>query len=122
MPLIDTLRLKTNLELAGMDERPAAAIADALGHADVDQLATKADLAAVQAALKAVQAALKADIETIQTALKAEITIVKADVTALKAEIADIKADVKTLKADFKKGVTIIIGVLLTILVKLLFF
>ena len=30
MPLIDTLRLKTNLELAGMDERPAAAIADAL--------------------------------------------------------------------------------------------
>lgn len=104
MPLIDTLRLKTNLELAGMDERPAAVIADALGHADVDQLATKADLAAVEAALKA------------------EITIIKADVTALKAEIADIKADVKTLKADFKKGVTIIIGVLLTILVKLLFF
>ena len=94
MPLIDTLKLKTNLELAGMDD---AAIADALSHADVDQLATKADL-------------------------KAEIATVKADLTTIKADIADIKADIKILKGDFKKGFTIIMGTLLTILVKLLFF
>ena len=94
MPLIDTLKLKTNLELAGMDD---AAIADALSHADVDQLATKTDL-------------------------KAEIATVKADLATIKADIADIKADIKILKGDFKKGFTIIMGTLLTILVKLLFF
>lgn len=108
MSLIDILRLKTNLEQAGMDD---AAIADALGHADVDQLATKADLAAVQADLKAEIAIVKAAV----TAIKAEIVEIKAAIKALKAEIAD-------LKADFKKEITIIVGILLAILVKVLFF
>ena len=65
MPLIDTLKLKTNLEQAGMDD---AAIADALSHADVDQLATKADL-------------------------KAEIATVNAEIATVKADIATVKAD-----------------------------
>ena len=108
MPLIDTLKLKTNLELAGMDD---AAIADALSHADVDQLATKTDL-------KAEIATVNAEIATV----KADIATVKADSIAIKAEIADLKADIKILKGDFKKGFTIIMGTLLTILVKLLFF
>ncbi len=50
MPLIDTLRLKTDLVGAGLDEKPAA-IAEALGRADTGQLATKEDLHAVKAEL-----------------------------------------------------------------------
>ena len=50
MPLIDTLRLKTDLVGAGLDEKPAA-IAEALGRADTGQLATKEDIQAVKAEL-----------------------------------------------------------------------
>ena len=49
MPLIDTLRLKTDLVGAGLDEKPAA-IAEALGRADTGQFATKEDILAVKAA------------------------------------------------------------------------
>ncbi len=59
--ILDTLKLKTKLEHAGMDDRLAVVIADALGNADVDQLATKADL--------------RTEIDTV----KAEIATVKAD-------------------------------------------
>ncbi len=58
MPLIDTLRLKTDLVGAGLDEKPAAAIAEALGRADTGQLATKEDLQVVRAELQAVKAEL----------------------------------------------------------------
>ena len=58
MPLIDTLRLKTDLVVAGLDEKPAAAIAEALGRADTGQLATKEDMQAVRAELQAVKAEL----------------------------------------------------------------
>ena len=58
MPLIDTLRLKTDLVVAGLDEKPAAAIAEALGRADTGQLATKEDIQAVRADLQAVKAEL----------------------------------------------------------------
>lgn len=70
--ILDTLKLKTKLEHAGMDDRLAVVIADALGNADVDQLATKADL--------------RTEIDTV----KAEIATVKAD---LQTEIATVKAD-----------------------------
>ena len=43
MPLIDTLRLKTDLVDAGLDENPAVAIAEALGRADTGQLALIVD-------------------------------------------------------------------------------
>lgn len=59
--ILDTLKLKTKLEHAGMDDQVAIVIADALGNADVDQLATKADL--------------RTEIDTV----KAEIATVKAD-------------------------------------------
>lgn len=58
MPLIDTLRLKTDLVGAGLDEKPAAAIAEALGRADTGQLVTKEDLQVVRAELQAVKAEL----------------------------------------------------------------
>lgn len=51
MPLVDTLRLKTDLVVAGLDEKPAAAIAETLGRADTGQLATQKDLRTVKAEL-----------------------------------------------------------------------
>lgn len=62
MPLIDTLRLKTDLVVAGLDEKPSAAIAEALGRADTGQLATKEDLRTVKAELKADLQAVKAEL------------------------------------------------------------
>ena len=62
MPLIDTLRLKTDLVVAGLDEKPSATIAEALGRADTGQLATKEDLRTVKAELKADLQAVKAEL------------------------------------------------------------
>ena len=62
MPLVDTLRLKTDLVVAGLDEKPAAAIAETLGRADTGQLATKKDLRTVKAELKADIQAVKAEL------------------------------------------------------------
>jgi len=81
--ILDTLKLKTKLEHAGMDDRLAVVIADALGNADVDQLATKADLRTEIDTVKAEIATVKADLQT-------EIATVKAD---LQTEIATVKAD-----------------------------
>ena len=88
--IIDTLKLKTKLEHAGMDDHVAVVIADALGNADFDQLATKTDL--------------QTEIATV----KAEITTVKAD---LQTEIARVKADLQTaittVKADLYRALWI---------------
>ena len=62
MPLIDTLCLKTDLVVAGLDEKPSAAIAEALCRADTGQLATKEDLRTVKAELKADLQAVKAEL------------------------------------------------------------
>lgn len=62
MPVVDTLRLKTDLVVAGLDEKPSAAIAEALGRTDTGQLATKEDLRTVKAELKADIQAVKAEL------------------------------------------------------------
>ena len=81
--IIDTLKLKTKLEHAGMDDHVAVVIADALGNADFDQLATKTDLQTEIATVKAEIATVKADLQT-------EIATVKAD---LQTAITTVKAD-----------------------------
>ena len=88
--ILDTLKLKTKLEHAGMDDRLAVVIADALGNADVDQLATKADLRTEIDTVKAEIATVKAEIATVKADLQTEIATVKAD---LQTEIATVKAD-----------------------------
>ena len=70
--IIDTLKLKTKLELAGMDNQAAVAIADALGNADFDQLATKTDI-------KTEITAVRTDLQTEIAAVRTEIATVKAD-------------------------------------------
>ena len=77
--ILDTLKLKTKLEHAGMDDRLAVVIADALGNADVDQLATKADLRTEIDTVKAEIATVKAEIATVKADLQTEIATVKAD-------------------------------------------
>ena len=77
--ILDTLKLKTKLEHAGMDDQLAVVIADALGNADVDQLATKADLRTEIDTVKAEIATVKAEIATVKADLQTEIATVKAD-------------------------------------------
>lgn len=69
MPLVDTLRLKTDLVVAGLDEKPAATIAEALGRADIGQLTTKEDLRTVKAELKTDIQAVKADLQAVKAEL-----------------------------------------------------
>ena len=81
--IIDTLKLKTKLEHAGMDDHVAVVIADALGNADFDQLATKTDLRTeinmVKAEIARVKADLQTEIATVKADLQTAITTVKAD-------------------------------------------
>ena len=92
--ILDTLKLKTKLERAGLDNQAAIAIADALGNADFDQLATKADL-------KTATAALQAQIDTVKTALQAQIDTVKADLQAQIAHVrTDFQTEITTVKTD----------------------
>ena len=77
--ILDTLKLKTKLEHAGMDDQLAVVIADALGNADVDQLATKADLRTEIDTVKAEIATVKAEIATVKADIQTEIATVKAD-------------------------------------------
>ena len=84
--LFDTLRLSRTLRDKGrFTPEQAEALAEALGEATHDDLATKADLAALKAELKA-------DIAEV----KSEIAIVKTKVAdlATKAELADVRADI----------------------------
>ena len=71
--IIDTLKLKTKLEHAGMDDHVAVVIADALGNADFDQLATKTDLRTEINTVKAEIATVKADLQTAIATVKADL-------------------------------------------------
>ena len=110
--IIDTLKLKTKLEHAGMDDQTAVAIADALGNADFDQLATKTDLkieidtlrADIQAQIAAVKADLRTEIAAVRTDLQTEIAAVRTDITTLKA---DIQTQIATVKTDIYKALWI---------------
>ena len=74
----------------GAEEEVASAAAQAVP--PIENLATKADIAAVKADL----ADAKADIADV----KADLADVKADVASLKGEIADVKGDVADVKGD----------------------
>ena len=98
--ILDTLKLKTKLERAGMDNQAAIAIADALGNADFDQLATKADLktatADLQADIASVKADLQAHIASVKANLQAHIANVRTDIAALTVNLQTQIASVKT--------------------------
>ena len=101
--IIDTLKLKTKLEHAGMDDQVAVAIADALGNADFDQLATKTDLKTeidtLRTDIQTEFAAVRTEIATVKTDLQAEITAVRTEIATVKT---DLQAAIATLNADLQ--------------------
>lgn len=56
MPIIDTMKLKTNFIQANMPDDQATAIVEALATAETEQLATKADIESVRGDIKALYA------------------------------------------------------------------
>ena len=102
--IIDTLKLKTKLELAGMDNQAAVAIADALGNADFDQLATKTDIKTEITAVRTEIADVKADLQTEIADVRTEIATVKADI---QTDIAAVRTEIATVKADLYRALWI---------------
>lgn len=104
--LFDTLRLSRTLRDKGhFTAEQAETLAEALGDATHEDLATKTDLAALKAEFKAGLAELKTDIAVV----KAEIANL-----ATKAELAELRAELKTdiaeLRADILKWIVGAIG------------
>ncbi|HET6377020.1 MAG TPA: coiled-coil domain-containing protein [Methylocella sp.] len=104
--LFDTLRLSRTLREKGhFTADQAETLAEAIGQAGHDDLATKTDLAQTKAELKAdiarLEAELKADIARLETEVKADIARVESE---LKADIArvesELRTDIAVLKAD----------------------
>src|ERR1700757_1020788 len=86
--LFDTLRLSRTLRDKGhFTPEQAETLAEALGEAAHEDLATKADIAG----LKADVGQVKAEISQVRAELKADIAEARAE---LKAGIAEVKADV----------------------------
>jgi hypothetical protein len=83
--LFDTLRLsRTPQDKGRFAPEQAEALAEALGEAAHDDLATKADLAVLKSEIAAVKAELKVDIAAVKAQLKADIAGLKIE---LKVEI-----------------------------------
>jgi chromosome segregation ATPase len=126
--LFDTLRRSRTLRDKGrFTSEQAETLAEALGEATHEDLATKADVVALRsdiAAVKADSTILKAEIANLATkselaevkadiaAVKADLTIVKAEIAnlATKSELAEVKADIAGVKADILKWVVGAIG------------
>ena len=86
-PLFDTLRLSRNLRDKGhFSSEQAEALAEALGEASQDNLATKTDIADLRSGLKT-------DIADLRGELKTEIADLRGE---LKTDIADLRSELKT--------------------------
>ncbi|HXW72621.1 MAG TPA: coiled-coil domain-containing protein [Methylocella sp.] len=114
--LFDTLRLSRTLREKGhFTAEQAETLAEALGEATHEELATKADLATLNAALKSdiaeARAELKTEISELRTELKTDIAELR---TELKTEInglrTELKTDIAGVKADILKWVVGAIG------------
>lgn len=86
---------------AGIEDRAADAFVEAINEAratDLENLATKQDLANVSVALKQeiadIKSELKQEIADVKSELKQEITDVKSE---LKQEVAELKSDIRVI-------------------------
>jgi chromosome segregation ATPase len=109
--LFDTLRLSRTLRDKGrFTSEQAETLAEALGSATQEDLATKTDVVALRSEIAAVKAdvtIVKAGIANLAT--KSELAEVKADIAGVKAqianlatksELAEVKADIAAIKAE----------------------
>ena len=102
--LYDTLRLSRTLREKGrFTPEQAEALAEALGEASHEDLATKADVGGVKSDIAGVESRLKADIAGVESGLKTDIAGVES---GLKAEIArgeaDLKAEIARVETELK--------------------
>ncbi|WP_374304873.1 hypothetical protein [Methylocella sp.] len=93
--LFDTLRLSRTLRDKGhFSPEQAEALAEALGDATQDNLATKADIAALRAEIAGAKGDLGREIAGVKGELGNEIASLKGEIKGVKGEIAEAKADI----------------------------
>src|SRR3954454_23256808 len=95
----DTLSYARRLKQAGLPEAQAEAIADATRELVVQDVATKADLAAMRADLAAVRGELKADIAAL-----------RSDMAALEQRLTSL-IETQSLRLTVRLGGLIAIGI-----------
>ena len=104
----DTLKLARKLEASGMTGEmaagTAAALAEAMGGAEV---ATKADIADLRAEIVTLRTELKGEINDLRTELKGDIndlrTELKGDINDLRTEL---KGDISGLRTELKGDIS----------------
>ncbi len=101
---IDTLKLAKRLRQADFTDLPAEALAEAVGEATVEGVATKLDIAELRAELKQdiadLRAELKQDIADLRAELKQDIADLRAE---LKQDIAGVKQEIEGLRAEMRQ-------------------
>jgi len=103
--LFDTLRLSRTLRDKGrFTSEQAETLAEALGSATQEDLATKTDVVALRSEI----AAVKADVTIVKAGIANLAT--KSELAEVKAELAGVKADIAGVKADILKWVVGAIG------------
>jgi len=102
---IDTLKTYEAIAAAGVDDKAARAISNAIAEAASDwraDLATKSDL-------DAMMAATKADLDSMRAGTKAELDSMRAGTKAdLDSMQAATKADFDTMRSDMNSGLALL--------------
>jgi hypothetical protein len=113
---IDTLKTYEAIAAAGVDDKAARAISNAIAEAATDwraDLATKSDLDAMMAATKAdldsMRAGTKADLDSMRAGTKADFDTMRAGTKAeLDSMRAGTKADFDTMRSDMNSGLALL--------------
>src|SRR3954452_16801410 len=100
----DTLSYARRLKQAGLPEAQAEAIADATRELVVQDVATKADIAA-----------LKADVAAVRAELKADIAVLRSDMAALRSYMAALEQRLTALIETQALRLTVRLGGLIAI-------
>ncbi len=91
--MISTLAIAEDLAAAGVEQKQAKAIANAVG-AQNKEIATKDFVRSEISPVRTDVAVLKSDVAV----LKSDVAVLKSDVAVLKSDGAAVKAEVATLK------------------------
>ena len=109
---IDTLKTYEAITAAGVDDKAARAISNAIAEAATDwraDLATKSDLDAMMAATKAdldtTRAGTKADLDTMRAGTKADLDMMRAET---KADLVTMRTTIDTLRSDMNSGLALL--------------
>lgn len=98
---IDTLKTYEAIAAAGVDDKAARAISNAIAEAATDwraDLATKSDL-------DAMMAATKADLDTMRAETKTDLATMRAET---KADLVTMRTTIDTLRSDMNSGLALL--------------